>query len=961
MRGVPGALVFVTFLLAALAPRVAIADSIITGAVTDATGAVIPGVTVEARSPALIEGSRSVVTDASGVYRIVDLRPGTYKVTFTLAGFSTYVRDGVILETDFTATINAQLRVGTVEESVTVSGASPVVDVQNTQSRTVLSNTQIEELPTGRSFQTLAATVPALQPSGSGRFDVGGASQMWQGTVSAYGSLANDTALQVDGMSVMTLLNTGSISGVYHNQGAYQEMSYQVVAGSAESQTGGVLINMIPREGGNRFSFEGIALYTNNDLQSANNQGTGLINPSSLYNLYDLNGTVGGPVLRDKLWFLFSTRQWGGKNYIANQTLADGSRAIDLSQQHAYTTRLTAQINSKNKLTAMYDLLPKYRQYFGSETGTLAPSGAPIEGHGQGAPQVGYDYQAKWTGTLTSRLLIEAGFSQNFLGFDIVPQPGGALPGPASQFGDISKTDLGIATKGAYNAPSSYYYYPFVAKYVVASVSYVTGSHAIKVGFQDKFGRIRQTLTNNGNMVQVYNNGVPLQVRVYNTPVSTDASLNGDIGAYVQDSWRVRRLTLNPGLRWEQLREEVNAQSAPAGRFVGPRSFDAIENLPNFKNFASRVGAAFDLFGNGNTGIKGSIGRYMQQDASSFATTYNPMVLSLASLSWTDLNHDDIAEGSPGCVHLTPGCEINFAQLPTTFGVRRNRNPDPDLRRPYQMLYNIGVSHELRPGLGLAVNYYRREFHAPTYTTNLANPLGNYTPYSIADPRGNGQKITVYNANPATLPLVNELDTTSSNNRTTYNGFDVGVSARLHNVYLSGGTSTGRTIGIACDVEDPNYVSTTAAGVRFCDQSRYSIPWLTTIKASGSVQLPAHVRISAVLQSSPGDPVNQTFVVTAAAFRAATGVALSQSSLMVRLNEPGSLYEPRVNQLDVTFTRPIKVDNVMVSPEISLFNALNANPVLTQSLAYPALGDSLDDSERADAPIRLDGKVLSIR
>jgi hypothetical protein len=143
-------------------------------------------------------------------------------------------------------------------------------------------------------------------------------------------------------------------------------------------------------------------------------------------------------------------------------------------------------------------------------------------------------------------------------------------------------------------------------------------------------------------MVQVYNNGAPLQVRVYNTPVSTDASLNDDLGIFVQDSWRIRRLTVNPGLRWEQLREEVNAQSAPAGRFVGPRSFDAIENLPNFKNFVPRVGAAYDLFGDGTTGIKGSVGR-MQQDASSFAR-HNRW--SRRRALWTDSNGDDIAEGS---------------------------------------------------------------------------------------------------------------------------------------------------------------------------------------------------------------------------------------------------------------------------------------------------------------------------
>ncbi len=279
--------------------------------------------------------------------------------------------------------MNAQLKVGGLEESITVSGASPVVDVASTMQRTVLSQEQIESLPTGRSYQSLAATIPALAPAGSGRFDVGGSSQMWQGTVVAYGSLANDTALEVDGMSVMSLLNTGSIAGVYHNQGAYQEMSYQVVGGSAESQTGGVRINMIPKEGGNRFSGDFLALYSNDNFQSDNLddalRARGLTTPGSLVEIYDYNGGIGGPIKKDRLWFFYSMRRWGTENNVNNQYLPDGSIAVDRSKIRAYTTRLTAQLNSKNKLTVMYDALPKTRQYFQSEDGTRSPEGSGFQ------------------------------------------------------------------------------------------------------------------------------------------------------------------------------------------------------------------------------------------------------------------------------------------------------------------------------------------------------------------------------------------------------------------------------------------------------------------------------------------------------------------------------------------------------------------------------------------------------
>jgi hypothetical protein len=932
-----------------IAPVAAFADTSIAGIVSDTTGAVLPGVTVEVASPALIEQTRSVVSDANGAYRVVDLRPGTYKVTFTLPGFNTFVREGIVLETDFTATINAQLKVGGVEETITVSGASPVVDVSSTMSRTVLSREQIEALPTGRSYQSLSATIPALSPAGSGRFDVGGASQMWQGTVVAYGSLSNDTALEVDGMSVMTLLNQGSIAGVYHNQGAYQEMSYQVVAGTAESQTGGVRINMIPKEGGNRFSGDFLGMYSNEHFRSENNdadlKARGLTVAPSLRGIYDFNGGIGGPLVKNRVWFFHSTRRWGAANYIANQFFDNGDPAFDRSKLQGYTTRLTIQVNPKNKLSVMYDALPKYRDFFGSETGRATPDGTGNQ------DQFGYDEQAKWTSTLSSKLLFEAGFSKNFLGYNLKYQSDVARPSAANPFGDISKSDAGIASKGTFNAATTEFYNPFVANQAVTSMSYVTGSHSIKVGMQWKYGWIKNTVTQNGNMVQVYNNGTPLQVRVYNTPLQSRANLNGDTGIYVQDSWHMNRLTLSPGIRWERFNAEVAAQDAPAGRFIGARHFDEIKNLPNFKNWVPRLGAAYDLRGDGRTGLKFSIGRYMQQDASSFPQTYNPMAQSTAALGWTDLNKDDIAQGELGCVYQTAGCEINFAQLSSTFGARRNRNPSPDLERPFQMVYNAGIIQELRPGLGVAVNYFRREFHAISYTSSLSIPLSAYTPFQIPDPRANGETIPVYNVNPAALSApTNELDVTSANNRSAYNGFDVNMNSRFSNgAIVTGGTSTGRTISKLCEVTDPNYSSAAAAGLRYCDQSQLDIPMLTTFKMSGSYPLPYGVRVSGVFQSTPGDAVATTYLVSAANFRTITGVTMGQSSVNVRLNKPGEKYLPRVNQLDMTFSKSIKVGSARVSPEISLFNMLNANPVLSESTAYPAVG----------TPLRiLDGRLL---
>jgi hypothetical protein len=249
-------------------PDPAPAQSAIAGVVRDSSGGVLPGVTVEASSPALIEKARTATTNEAGQYRIVDLRPGTYRVAFSLSGFATIARDGILLEAQFTAPVNVEMRVGGLEETITVTGASPVVDVQSSSRRDVVSQQLLESLPTARQFAYMANTVPSVSTGG---FDVGGSSSMWHGGgLTAHGSGSADSRTLVDGMVADAMFPSGQCACIYDNEMQTQEIAVSVSGGAAENQLSGVLVNRIPRSGGNTFSGDQLFTYSNSALQSSN-------------------------------------------------------------------------------------------------------------------------------------------------------------------------------------------------------------------------------------------------------------------------------------------------------------------------------------------------------------------------------------------------------------------------------------------------------------------------------------------------------------------------------------------------------------------------------------------------------------------------------------------------------------------------------------------------------------------
>src|SRR5262245_511396 len=344
----------------------------IAGVVRDTTGAVLPGVTVEATSPALIEKVRTAQTDAEGRYQITELRPGIYVVTFALEGFSSVRREGVELNTGFTAAINADLQVGSVSETITVSGQSPVVDLQNTRQQVVVTRDVIESVPTGRSFQNLGVLIPGVtggQVVGSPvNQDVGGSSGQSFMTLAIHGGRQTDQRIDLDGMSTSAWTRPDS-SAVVFTDGNIEEYNISVAANSADTETGGVRINLIPREGGNTFKGSLFANYASPDLQAQNNnadlRARGLLDANKMKSMWSVNPTFGGPVKQDQLWFFLTytysrTDTLVGDSYLnADPTAWDfvpdlTQQAIDDQYSKDISTRITWQLNRRNKIAGYF-------------------------------------------------------------------------------------------------------------------------------------------------------------------------------------------------------------------------------------------------------------------------------------------------------------------------------------------------------------------------------------------------------------------------------------------------------------------------------------------------------------------------------------------------------------------------------------------------------------------------------
>jgi hypothetical protein len=962
---------------ATLLPAVVFAQASITGVVRDTSGAVMPGVTVETSSPALIEKTRTAVTDGNGQYRFIDLRPGTYNVVFTLAGFSTVRREGVELTGTFTATINGELRVGGLEETVTVTGLSPIVDVQASTQQRVFTQEVIEAIPAGRSHINQMVLIPGLQASQPGRGalqDVGGTNNLQNTTFVIHGSRQGDTRLQLDGVRVGNILSEGQFSNFVPDTGATQEVTIDYAAVSAEQPFGGLRINIIPREGGNSFRGSVFATGVNSGWQ-ANNltdelRAQGLPDPNRMKQAYDINPSFGGPIVRDKVWFYVSGRLQDNQNYVAglyvNRNAGNAASWLpdpDRSQQGVFRVkqnggngRVTYQASQKHKFSFYYD--DQTRDWDDSRA-TISPEST-----------VAYRFptlrlaQGGYTATLTNKLLVEARYGNRGEAF------GNQYPEAGSPYRQLipvieQTNSLQYRGKGGDGGSSALFGFSDQNIHTAAvSASYVTGSHSIKAGFTDTWAQnTASSFTNDSALLYRFTNGVPTQFTQY-APVASGLAtqVKGEIGLFLQDRWTINRLTINAGVRYDQFIGGYPEQTMGPALYMPNRNYTfAAVTGNNLKDITPRVQVGYDLFGNGKTALKASIGKYVL----AVTPQGNPAAITTqVNRAWVDADNDKVidcnlqsqAAQSPATTGSVDTCGVGLANWGLLSSLQAF-NPETRFgwgNRPWNAEFSTSITHELMPRIGVDFGYFRRWYGNFLAIDNRASSAADFSPYSITVPQdsrlpgGGGYTVSgLYNLNPeATTRPADNYTTFASDfgkQTETWNGIDLTLNARLQNgVTVQGGYNTGRTVTDNCEVAAVAGTTTSGFGLALTDNPTqlycHNVQnFQHTFKMLGTYVVPkVQMNVAATIQSNPGPVITSAYIATNAQVQPSLGRPLSGSAanVTVAIVEPNTLFNDRVNQLDIRLGRTFRFGSRRAMVNFDIFNALNSSVVLQQNNNY---------------------------
>jgi hypothetical protein len=811
--------------LLVLVPSTLHAQASITGIVRDSSGGVLPGVTVEASSAALIEKARAATTDDSGQYRIVDLRAGTYTVTFTLPGFSTLQREGIELSGAFVATVNADLRVGALQETVTVSGETPLVDVQSTRRQTVIDDELLAAIPSARSYGGLIMLMPNTQNFAGSAADTQVVPQMV--VFGGAGGRSNEGRLSIDGLSVGSAFNGAGVSAYVADVGNAQEVALTSSGGLGEAEVGGPSLNVVPREGGNtvRGSFYGSGvtegMVGSNYTQELEDRG--MSTPGAYQQIWDFNVGVGGPIASDKLWYFGTFRNEGSHRTIpsmfANANAGDPTkrtyvkdasrRAVAAVSFQNIALRLTAQVTPRNKVTFFWDeQMPcegaalaglgddadACRHSDSDEiiagpgipptptaSATAAPETAAYRDYGQRVRQ------AKWTSPMTNRLLIEGGVGQYRSRYGGSPMPG-ANTQDLIRVVEQCAGAAGCPLNGG--IPNLTYRSPNWSSNVNQNVnwnaagSYVSGGQSLKVGYQGALLYANNMGFTNSQFLQYrVNNAIPDQLTMTINRFETRQRVRFD-AFYVQDQWTMGRITLQGALRYDHAWSYFPEQTVgPVRFFPTPVTYPETPGVEGYHDLTPRGGFAMDLFGNGKTSLKFNFGRYLEAAQNmGYFTALNPTarLSTTTTRPWTDSDNDFVADcdlNNPGAQDLRPvGGDLCGANTNTNFGKELFESTlDPALVsgwgvRTGDWQWGASIQHEVFPRVSVEGGYQRRWLVNFTATDNFSRAPEDHTefgvnvPSDVRLPDGGGYVLGgLYNVTPtAALRLNNNVLTQAS-------------------------------------------------------------------------------------------------------------------------------------------------------------------------------------------------------